>query len=71
MRPTCYLLDRNGTTETITYLHTDHLTTPRFATNSLGIKVWSWDSEGFGTSLPNEDPDADGILTTVNLRFPG
>ncbi len=27
--------------------------------------------EAFGTTPPDEDPDGDGQLTTVNLRFPG
>jgi RHS repeat-associated protein len=64
-------IDRNGTAEIFTYLHTDHLATPRFATSAQGTKVWSWNNEGFGNSLANEDPDNDGILTTINLRFPG
>jgi RHS repeat-associated protein len=64
-------IEAGTTTETLTYLHNDHLNTPRLATNQQGIKVWSWDSDGFGKSLPNEDPDNDGSLTTVNLRFPG
>ncbi len=63
--------DNNNSTETITYLHTDHLNTPRFATNAQGTKIWSWNSEGFGNSAPNEDVDQDSNLTTINLRFPG
>jgi len=59
------------TTETLAYVHTDHLATPRFATNGQGIKVWSWEGNAFGDNPSNEDPDNDGILTTVNLRFPG
>jgi RHS repeat-associated protein len=33
--------------------------------------VWRWDSEPFGTSPANEDPDGDGRRVTYNLRFPG
>lgn len=55
----------------ITYLHTDHLGTPRYATNNSKALVWSWLSDGFGSTLPNEDVDGDGNLTTVNIRFPG
>jgi len=33
--------------------------------------VWKWESDAFGTALPNEDPDGDGQATTINLRLPG
>jgi len=39
--------------------------------NEQGTKIWSWEENAFGETLPNEDVDNDGILTTVNLRFPG
>lgn len=55
----------------LTYLHVDHLNTPRVGTNTNGVIVWQWDSDAFGSIAPNEDPDGDGMLTTVNLRFPG
>ncbi len=60
-----------GTSDTITYLHTDHLATPRVGTDANGAVVWRWEGEAFGATLADEDPDADGTLTTVNLRFPG
>ncbi len=50
----------------ITYLHTDHLATPRKGTNQAGELVWQWESEAFGNALPQS---SDG--TIVNLRFPG
>ena len=53
------------------YLHTDHLNTPRLATGAVPLPVWRWDADAFGAIAPNEDPDGDGIKTTVNLRFPG
>jgi RHS repeat-associated protein len=53
------------------YLHTDHLGTPRRATDSTGTVVWSWDSDAFGSTAANEDPDGDGVAAVVNLRFPG
>ncbi|MCP4493984.1 MAG: hypothetical protein GY820_42785, partial [Gammaproteobacteria bacterium] len=53
-------------TSGITYLHTDHLATPRKATNEAGDVVWEWDSEAFGNEVPMS---YDG--TEVNLRFPG
>ncbi|MEX2964259.1 RHS repeat-associated core domain-containing protein [Microbulbifer sp. TYP-18] len=56
---------------TLTYLHTDHLNTPRIGTNSSEAIVWRWDSDAFGRLAPNNDPDSDTNPTTVNLRFPG
>ena len=33
--------------------------------------VWQWDSDPFGTTAANEDPDGDGGLFGYNLRFAG
>ena len=57
-------IDKSGGTETVTYLHTDHLATPRYGTNAAGSTVWTWDSGGFGKETPTGS-------ATVNLRFPG
>ena len=57
--------------EVFSYLHFDHLSTPRLATNDNQTIVWRWDSDAFGTTAANEDPDGDMIATTINLRFPG
>ncbi len=56
---------------TLTYLHPDHLGTPRLATDSTKRVVWRWDSAPFGDTLPAADPDGDGVPFTLNLRFPG
>jgi len=48
-------------------LHTDHLGTPRRATNGNGTVVWAWESDPFGTTAADEDPDGDG---TPVLRLP-
>ena len=58
---------------TITYLHTDQLDTPRAASTPAGTVIWRWDwqSNPFGETLPNEDPDVNGQQYTLNLRFPG
>ena len=53
------------------YLEVDHLNTPRIARDEQKRVVWRWDSDAFGSTAPNEDPDGDGIKTTINLRFPG
>ncbi len=55
----------------ITYIHTDPLGSPRLATNSNQTVIWRWDSEAFGGTPPDEDPDQDGIATTIHHRFPG
>lgn len=57
----------------ILYVHTDHLNTPRLATNEQGVTVWRNlpTTEPFGNSPVEEDPDGDSISTTLNPRFPG
>jgi RHS repeat-associated protein len=54
----------SGSPEVLTYLHTDHLGTPRYATNTSGAQVWSWNNDAFGVSTPSGS-------VTVNLRMPG
>ena len=49
---------------TVAWIHTDHLFTPRLATDPTGTIVWSWEGEAFGDAEPS------GSLT-LNLRFPG
>ena len=53
-----------GSPEVLIYLHTDHLMTPRYATNTGGSTVWTWDSGAFGAEAPTGS-------ASVNLRFPG
>lgn len=53
-----------GTTDTLAYLHTDQLNTPRLATNAARSIVWRHDGNAFGDSAIT------GSIT-VNLRFPG
>ncbi len=57
-------IDKPGGSEAVLYLHTDHLATSRFASNSAGSVVWIWDSGAFGKEVPTG-------TATVNLRFPG
>jgi RHS repeat-associated protein len=57
--------------ERVIYLHTDHLETPRKASDSAARIVWSWEADAFGAAAPNEDVDGDAKKVTVNLRFPG
>ncbi|WP_277345030.1 RHS repeat domain-containing protein, partial [Metapseudomonas otitidis] len=55
------------TSTTLTYLHSDHLNTPRLATNQSGNLVWSWQSDAFGIGQPKTH----GSTIDVILRFPG
>ncbi|EPX60313.1 hypothetical protein D187_001800 [Cystobacter fuscus DSM 2262] len=62
--------DNTGSTvtnTTLTYLHSDHLNTPRLATDQGGNLVWSWQSDAFGVGQPNNH----GTNIDVILRFPG
>ena len=52
-------------------MHTDQLNTPRIVTRpSDNKKRWQWDSDPYGTQLPNGNPQALGAFT-YNVRFPG
>ncbi len=57
--------------EVFSYLHFDHLGTPRLATNDSQTVVWRWDGDAFGATAADEDPDGDMNAMTINLRFPG
>lgn len=61
----------HGNPESVLYLETDHLDTPRAARNQNQTVVWRWDSDAFGSTSANEDPDGDNQTVTINLRFPG
>ncbi len=54
----------------IYYVFADHLNTPRLITNTLGQARWTWDSNPFGSTPPNENPIGLGSFT-YNGRFPG
>jgi RHS repeat-associated protein len=65
-------LKPNGSGVDVFYVHTDHLNTPRrISRPSDNVIVWRWDSDPFGTTVANEDPDGDSNLFGYNLRFPG
>jgi RHS repeat-associated protein len=52
------------------YVHTDHLGTPRAITDGNTV-IWRWESDPFGTTAAQEDPDGDLTDFTYKLRFPG
>ncbi|CAD6878134.1 hypothetical protein [Methylomonas albis] len=53
------------------FVYADHLNAPRAISDNTGKVIWRWDSEAFGTTAANEDPDGDSNIFTYNLRFPG
>ncbi|MGD9728649.1 MAG: RHS repeat domain-containing protein [Nitrospiraceae bacterium] len=59
-----------GGTGTVYYYHSDHLNTPRYATDAAGTLVWA-------SGFPGEDPfrpgsmSAYGLNLEPRLRFPG
>ena len=53
-------IDVSTETEELVYLYTDHLMTPRLATNRSGVIVWSWESGVFGETVADKDPDRNG-----------
>ena len=60
-----------STADQIIYLEVDHLNTPRVGRNQSNVVVWSWESDAFGSTPANSDPDGDNFKTIVNLRFAG
>ena len=65
------LIAKVGADGAIITIHTDHLATPRLATAEDQTIVWRWNSDAFGTTAADEDPDNDGNPVVVNHRFPG
>lgn len=55
----------------MTYIHADHLNTPRAMTNAAKTVVWLWENDVFGMLYPLDDPDGDGIANRLDLGFPG
>lgn len=63
-----------GANQKLLYLEPDALGSPRVAIDpDRDVAMWRWDltGEAFGNSAPNEDPDADNIKLTLDMRFPG
>jgi RHS repeat-associated protein len=56
------------------YVEADALGTPRVVIDpTRDVAVWRWDlsSEAFGESEPQQDPDGDGTLFVLDMRYPG
>ena len=52
-------------------VHTDHLQTPQFLTNTAQQIVWSQSQEAFGKAIVSDNPDGDANSVTFNFRFVG
>ncbi len=63
--------EENGRLGDLVYVQTDHLHTPRLATNAEQTMVWRWQGNAFGEGTPETDPDGDGNHIDIALRFPG
>ena len=47
----------------ISYIHVDHLNTPRLVADATGTTVWRWDQqEPFGVNVPDENPSGLGAF---------
>jgi RHS repeat-associated protein len=58
-------------TNTLFFIHTDHLNTPRAVYDANQQLRWQWDQiEPFGLNLPHENPLSHGAFD-FPLRFPG
>ena len=45
-------ITKSGSSEVLTYLHTDHLSTPRYGTDTAGVQSWIWNADAFGNGAP-------------------
>lgn len=55
---------------TLYYVFSDQLNTPRLITDTANRPRWSWQSNPFGSTQPNNNPTGLGTIT-YNPRFPG
>ncbi|OBU68913.1 Rhs family protein [Stenotrophomonas maltophilia] len=58
----------------LAYVQPDHLGTPHVVIDPVrDVAIWKWSnkSEVFGNQLPSADPDGDGVVFELALRFPG
>lgn len=68
------LLAGSGGMQSLMYLQTDHMGTPRAVIDpSRNRAIWTWDAKNeiFGNSPPNQDPDLDGTAFAFDMRHPG
>ena len=68
---TTYAANSTPSTRRLTYIHGDHLNTPRLMTDATKKVVWNWWSDAYGVFAPSENPDGDSVSDKLDLRFPG
>ena len=68
---TTYAANSTPSTRRLTYIHADHLNTPKLMTDSTKKVVWKWSRDAYGLFAPSENPDGDGVSDKLDLRFPG
>jgi RHS repeat-associated protein len=69
--PVATIQPASGGGVTVYYVHADHLNSPRMITRSSDNSImWRWDTDPFGTAVPNQNPSGLGTFV-YNLRFPG
>jgi RHS repeat-associated protein len=62
---------KNGGSEDIYDVHSDHLDTSKMLTDDTGAVRWRAAHEAFGKAHDDKDPDGDSTEVTFNIRFPG
>lgn len=55
----------------LTYVHTDHINTPRIMSDAAKAVVWQWEGDANNMLYPLLDPDGNGVDTMLDLGFPG
>jgi RHS repeat-associated protein len=69
--PIATLRSNGSSTAVIYYVHADQLGAPRMITRpSDNTIMWRWDTDPFGTTAPNQNPQGQGTFVD-NQRFPG
>ncbi|MBN0989812.1 RHS repeat protein [Amphritea pacifica] len=66
-----YNQNGDGHIRQLAYIHSDHLNTPRLASNDEQAIVWRSDADAFGRGPVDNNPDGDSINTLIKIRFPG
>lgn len=62
---------QDAASQPISYVHTDHLGTPRTLSNVGKTIIWRMEHKPFGDATVQQDPDGDGKMVAFSLRFLG
>lgn len=67
-----YSASLSSPTSNISFIHVDHLNTPRLVADAAGTTVWRWDQmEPFGVNVADEDPDGNSVAFEFPYRYAG